>query len=246
MAWIELHDTLPDHPKILAVSELLKIDRDAAIGKLVRLWTWALSNRDNGHLSTQDLALLPDVLRLKTPSKKIVESLVSARLLDLDGDGYRIHDWDEYIFRLRDAKERRRAQNRERAARYRSVTSALQERDTSVTERYSNAATVPNLTVPYIGGGGEEQPRARACAGSDVDEVWKNACVEGSPTEAQRAAIAEMLYLTEDKELIATAISEAHINGATNWCAYARGALIKWSRKGIHTIDDYDAAKGGI
>ena len=34
MAWIELHDNLPDHNKVLDVSEALKRDKDLVVGKI--------------------------------------------------------------------------------------------------------------------------------------------------------------------------------------------------------------------
>jgi len=53
MSWIEIHDNLPDHPKVGEVAEALKMDNDAVVGKLVRLWTWAINNREDGVFSRE-------------------------------------------------------------------------------------------------------------------------------------------------------------------------------------------------
>jgi len=97
MAWIELHDTLPDHDKVLDVSEALKMDKDMVVGKLVRLWTWALNNREDGIFKARDIATIAEIMRYKGKPKNLVDALVRARLLDQAGDAYVIHDWDERV-----------------------------------------------------------------------------------------------------------------------------------------------------
>ena len=62
MAWIEAHDTLPDHPKVLRAAKMLRLDSDALVGKLLRLWTWALSNREDGILSDLDAGVLHRIM----------------------------------------------------------------------------------------------------------------------------------------------------------------------------------------
>jgi DNA replication protein DnaT len=39
--WIKLENVTPDKPEIIAMAEILGIDQDAVLGKLVRLWIWA-------------------------------------------------------------------------------------------------------------------------------------------------------------------------------------------------------------
>lgn len=39
--WIKITHWTPDKPEVFCVAELLKIDPDAVIGKLVRVWIWA-------------------------------------------------------------------------------------------------------------------------------------------------------------------------------------------------------------
>jgi hypothetical protein len=41
MPWIKIDHATPDKPEIHALAELLAIDPDAVLGKLVRLWIWA-------------------------------------------------------------------------------------------------------------------------------------------------------------------------------------------------------------
>ena len=97
MAWIELHDTLPDHKQVLAVATALKADKDLIVGKLVRLWVWALNNREDGRFIMQDVATIAEIMRFKGKPQKLITALLDARLLDYDGCNYMIHDWDERV-----------------------------------------------------------------------------------------------------------------------------------------------------
>ena len=43
MAWIELHQALPQHRKLLALRDALRLRTPAALGHMCLLWLWALS-----------------------------------------------------------------------------------------------------------------------------------------------------------------------------------------------------------
>lgn len=46
--WIKLEHTTPDKPEVVQIATLLKIDQDAVVGKLLRLWIWADQNSVDG------------------------------------------------------------------------------------------------------------------------------------------------------------------------------------------------------
>ena len=62
MAWIELHDNLPDHPKTIASSTALKMDKDALVGKLCRMWTWAVNNREDGFIADDEMETVAEII----------------------------------------------------------------------------------------------------------------------------------------------------------------------------------------
>ncbi|EOK3377847.1 hypothetical protein ACJQTP_004134, partial [Shigella flexneri] len=39
--WIKLEVITPDKPEIFRLAEILNIDPDAALGKVIRFWAWA-------------------------------------------------------------------------------------------------------------------------------------------------------------------------------------------------------------
>lgn len=51
MAWIELHQSLPQHRKLLALRDALGLRTPAALGHMCLLWLWALDNAPDGDLS---------------------------------------------------------------------------------------------------------------------------------------------------------------------------------------------------
>lgn len=164
MAWIEVHDTLPDHPKVLRAAKALKLDSDALVGKLVRLWVWALGNREDGVLNDLDADRLDVIMQYKGKASALLEALVTNRLLDaLPDEHYMIHDWDEHVMMLRDKREEKRKQNAERVKRYRNAKKRMESDNCNadvthecnadvthyngVTCNASNARTVPNRTI---------------------------------------------------------------------------------------------------
>lgn len=164
MAWIEVHDTLPDHPKVLRAAKALKLDSDALVGKLVRLWVWALGNREDGMLNDLDADRLDVIMQYRGKASALLEALVENRLLDaLPDEHYMIHDWDEHVMMLRDKREEKRKQNAERVKRYRNAKKRMEPKNCNadvmhecnadvthyngVTCNASNARTVPNRTI---------------------------------------------------------------------------------------------------
>ena len=46
--WIKFEHTTPDKPEVVKMATALKIDQDAVVGKLLRVWLWADANSLNG------------------------------------------------------------------------------------------------------------------------------------------------------------------------------------------------------
>lgn len=56
--WIKIEKSTPDKPEIFEMSEILEIDPDAVLGKLIRVWCWADSNSENGHIKSVTSVLI--------------------------------------------------------------------------------------------------------------------------------------------------------------------------------------------
>ena len=135
MAWIELHDNLPDHPKVIEAALLLKMDKDLLVGKLVRLWTWALNNREDGTFSPGDYATIAETMRFKGKPSRLVDALLQARLLDeLPTGELAIHGWDERVGILIERRNAQREYGRRKNQLYSDMrlTKAIKKRDGNV------------------------------------------------------------------------------------------------------------------
>ena len=50
MAWIQVHQQLKDHRKLLAAADELEIEPPHMLGLLTSFWLWALDNAPSGSL----------------------------------------------------------------------------------------------------------------------------------------------------------------------------------------------------
>jgi len=111
MAWIESHEALEKHPKVLQLGVLMCFTLDETIGKLHRFWWWALNYAPTGELRHVDPLVIAYHLGIVgEPAKKLMPALMTSKLVCRQSNSkhpWRIHDWIEYAGRyLRDTKYR--------------------------------------------------------------------------------------------------------------------------------------------
>lgn len=263
MAWIEVHDTLPDHPKVLRAAKALKLDSDALVGKLVRLWVWALGNREDGMLNDLDADRLDVIMQYKGKASALLEALVANRLLDaLPNEHYMIHDWDEHVMMLRDKREEKRKQNAERVKRYRNAKKRMESencnahvthecnadvmRYNGVTCNASNARTVPNRTIDDL----NDDPTtlavcARETAPLPVDnfedqvrETISDGFLRLTGREANPVELDALVANTGadggmSPEMVLLAVSRAVTYGAKSIVGYSSRVMGGWRMRGL-------------
>ena len=263
MAWIEVHDTLPDHPKVLRAAKALKLDSDALVGKLVRLWVWALGNREDGVLNDLDADRLDVIMQYRGKASALLEALVTNRLLDaLPDEHYMIHDWDEHVMMLRDKREEKRKQNAERVKRYRNAKKRMESENCNadvthecnadvthyngVTCNASNARTVPNRTIDDL----NDDPTtlavcARETAPLPVDnfedqvrETISEGFLRLTGREANPVELDALVANTGadggmSPEMVLLAVSRAVTYGAKSIVGYSTRVMVEWRRKGL-------------
>lgn len=79
--WIKIEVSTPDKPEICAIATKLRIDSDAVVGKLVRLWSWAELNG----AKPNDLNVTKEFLDKLCGRKGFAEAVIQAGwLLELD------------------------------------------------------------------------------------------------------------------------------------------------------------------
>lgn len=142
MAWIESHQSLGTHRKVLELCQLLDIEDTQAIGLLHYFWWWALDNAASGDIT----GITPDTIAIachwnhpgqgrKRDSKRLFDALLTANFLELNANKVLIHDWDDYAGKLIKAREIDRIRHRVKHADSTGTPSEL---------RRNSEATVPN------------------------------------------------------------------------------------------------------
>lgn len=76
--WIKVEKSTPDKPEIFEIAEILGIDPDAVVGKLIRVWSWVDSNSENGHVSSVTNVLVDRM----TMSQGFADAMKSVGWLD--------------------------------------------------------------------------------------------------------------------------------------------------------------------
>ena len=109
MAWIESHQALRDHPKVLDLSRRMKWSLDETLGKLHRFWWWCLDYAPDGILTKHSATTIAASVGLpEQAGKPFLAHLIASGLVDQVGKTRFVHDWVEYAGRyLRDTKYRR-------------------------------------------------------------------------------------------------------------------------------------------
>ena len=117
MAWIQVHQQLKDHRKLLAAADELEIEPAHMLGLLISFWLWALDNTPSGSLAGISDRMIARAAQWNGEPGKFVEAMAHAGLLDVESDGnMQLHDWYEYTGKLIDQREAEKNRSRRRRA----------------------------------------------------------------------------------------------------------------------------------
>lgn len=117
MAWIQVHQTLKDHRKVLAAADELDIEPAHMLGLLISFWLWALDNAPTGSLAGISPRMIARAAQYNEDPGKFVDALKDVGLLDTDQEGnLELHDWYEYTGKLIDQREAEKLRSRRRRA----------------------------------------------------------------------------------------------------------------------------------
>lgn len=132
MAWIQVHQQLKDHRKLLTAADELEIEPPHMLGLLTSFWLWALDNAPSGSLEGISNRNIARAAQWNKEPDTFVEAMKSAGFLDITEDGaLEIHDWYEYAGKLidqREAEKQRSRRRRANAAAARRTTAGQSER----------------------------------------------------------------------------------------------------------------------
>lgn len=146
MLWIRVASDLPDSPKLGKLARVLRINRDAAIARVVGLWGWAARHAPDGNLSGIPSEEIAQGAKWRGHPGRFLAGLKSVSFIDRDGF---IHEWERFNGALlRDAKRKRDKRFTERI---KALESADKSKDAGAD---AVGPTLRNVTRPV----NKEQP----------------------------------------------------------------------------------------
>jgi hypothetical protein len=142
VAWIEVHQSLQRHPKLLRLSAKLRIHRAQSAGHLLFLWLWTLDYAPSGDLSAFGPAEISAAADYPGDAEIFAQALRETGWIE--ANGY-LHDWHDYAGKLIDKRE----EDRKRKEEERRKKRPPDVHRTSEGNPCDGAGTVPYPTVPY-------------------------------------------------------------------------------------------------
>lgn len=107
MAWIESHQALEKHPKVLRLSRLAQWTVPETIGKLHIFWWWCLDYAPDGQLDKFDVEVIANVFGVTQDAQKfVVQTLTDVGFVDF-APQLRVHDWWDYAGRFLQVRYKR-------------------------------------------------------------------------------------------------------------------------------------------
>jgi hypothetical protein len=104
VAWLRIESNFASHRKVLAAGQQLG---KGAVARVIGIWTigacYAVAHLTDGLVPG---LVLKDTRYDKKPGE-VIEAMVAARLLHVEGDSYRLHDFHDYNPSAADVKEKR-------------------------------------------------------------------------------------------------------------------------------------------
>lgn len=205
-SWFRAESAAVDHPKVMELAVMLKVELPLADGYLFRLWSWVQRYAPRGTFSAR---VVPQ-LEAYIGRAGVIEVMRAVGLLDAsvgaDSVEFCVHDWDEMQGALVEKSERD-ARLRHKSRRH---SAARRKRGDAKTPRGENAQT--NRTGQDITNRTDEtREEAGAPRPADLFEVWNKTTVGELPqalelnvgrTTAARARLKERPDLAQWRAIV--------------------------------------------
>lgn len=256
MAWIEAHSDLPDHPKTVYCASLLHIDRDLLVGKLVRLWTWAIDYRDNGRFLSEEAPMIAEKMRWPRQGPKAIKQLMDALcavaprekagFFVKSDSGYEIYNWRKYAGKLAE----RRRKDRERHAggssesdgnlggnpqEFHGNSAGIPVDDSQNSDGYRNPNRNPNQDTESAARATARKDPETDASLSEIGQLYEDVA-KGPIPAALSEDILFRLHEGTDPALIKEALRNSM--GKQNIPAYFKAVMKSWTAQGIKTHAD--------
>jgi len=145
--WIKIRVNLADDPAVFAMASQLNLSNEAVVGHLIRVWSWATNQLEDGHAASVTECVLDRVSGVQGMTK----AMLSVAWLSRVGTGFKFPRWERHL--SQGAKARALATERQRKGRSRkchaaSVTETRPEKRREEKRREEKPA--PDIPIPEI------------------------------------------------------------------------------------------------
>lgn len=106
-SWLRIDQTLPDHPKTIALEQRLHVEDGWRF--LVHLWNWALDNREEGKLGEIPVVVVARAARWTGDPDLFFRTLLEVGFIERNGTGFVLHNWMKRQGKLINDRLRKRA-----------------------------------------------------------------------------------------------------------------------------------------
>lgn len=159
--WIKAQTNLHRQPEVIGIAGRLRIDIDAVVGKLLRVWAWADSVTTDGRIKHVTPGYIDDLAR----RRGFAEAMLAVGWLESDDAGLTIphfdrHNGESAKKRAMDAERQRNVREMSRSERDNGVTKSDEKRDQRREEKNREENT-NNPPTPLGGVGGNAPPPPR-------------------------------------------------------------------------------------
>ena len=236
MAWIELHQKLPTHPKTKRLVRALGLnvpqDIPQVVGHLCMFWLWCIDYAIDGSLESMSAQDIADAAGWYGDPELFLRAMVDEHFVDVDEDGGKVvHDWDDYIGRLIDYRAKERKRNAEKQRRHRQRLKEQKEQQEEPVEPVEPAAP--------------EQPEDPFDT-SGIDPEWLKVikCYENNIGLIPFGTSGDILvsfYEDLGADVVCKAIEITNVAGASNPWKYLCAVLNKWVELKIDSVEKAEA-----
>lgn len=147
MAYIEAHQSLRDHRKILALAGELDMPEPHVAGHCLYLWLWSLDNAPEGVLPASE-RIIERAAGWTGAAGALVAAMERAGMLERDEDGsLRIHDWYDYAGKLMERRKANAKRQQDWRERHATGDSDTPNAHVTVTSPSRNGANVTKRSI---------------------------------------------------------------------------------------------------
>ncbi|WP_192974117.1 hypothetical protein [Serratia marcescens] len=167
--WIKIEVVTPDKPEIYQLAEILAIDPDAVLGKLIRIWAWADQQTIDGNANSNAASVTKSAIDRIGFMPGFADALIQVGWLRFDGSILIFPNFDRHngksskkrVLTNRRVTEHREKNNKSNAGRVTSAfQKALPEEEIELEEDIKDKTTMSdsNRTADENASHGQEPP----------------------------------------------------------------------------------------